>query len=172
MGKLDMVRHSTRSFALLLADGQEIRGVLEARDPELLQKHFGKEITIFGKAIYRPSGSLLRLDAEEIVDTTEGRTGVLLDPGSVEQAVSDGKKVADRQDWGGRILWHVAWRGDGRRTFVGASRAEALKQSYVLDTGVLLNLVRGKELGSRIDREFGLSRAMRLHTISIVTTEN
>lgn len=44
-----------------------------------------------------------------------------------------------------------------------------MNQSYVLDTGVLLNLVRGKELGSRIDQEFGLSRAMRLHTISIVT---
>jgi hypothetical protein len=73
VGKLDMVRHSTRSFALLLADGQEIRGVLDARDPELLQKHFGREITIFGKAIYRPSGSLLRVDAEEILDTTEGR---------------------------------------------------------------------------------------------------
>jgi hypothetical protein len=73
VGKLDMVRHSTRSFALLLADGQEIRGVLETRDPELLQKHFGQEITVFGKAIYRPSGSLLRLDAEEILDTTSGR---------------------------------------------------------------------------------------------------
>lgn len=73
VGKLDMVRHSTRSFALLLADGQEIRGVLEARDPDLLQKHFGQEITVFGKAIYRPSGSLLRLDAEEILETTDGR---------------------------------------------------------------------------------------------------
>jgi hypothetical protein len=73
IGKLDMVRHSTRSFALLLASGQEVRGVLEERDPELLQKYFGREITVFGKAIYRPSGSLLRLDGEEIVDTTEGR---------------------------------------------------------------------------------------------------
>ena len=44
-----------------------------------------------------------------------------------------------------------------------------MKQSYVLDTGVLLNLVRGKELGTRIDREFGLTRSMRLHTVSIVT---
>jgi tRNA(fMet)-specific endonuclease VapC len=44
-----------------------------------------------------------------------------------------------------------------------------LKLSYVLDTGVLLNLVRGKELGTRIDREFGLTRSMRLHTVSIVT---
>lgn len=42
-------------------------------DPVLSQKHFGQEITVFGKAIYRPSGSLLRLDAEEILDTTEGR---------------------------------------------------------------------------------------------------
>jgi tRNA(fMet)-specific endonuclease VapC len=44
-----------------------------------------------------------------------------------------------------------------------------LKLSYVLDTGVLLNLVRGKELGMRIDREFGLTRSMRLQTVSIVT---
>jgi predicted nucleic acid-binding protein len=44
-----------------------------------------------------------------------------------------------------------------------------LKQSYVLDTGVLLNLVRGKELGTRIDREFALTSSMRLHTVSIVT---
>jgi len=44
-----------------------------------------------------------------------------------------------------------------------------VKQSYALDTGVVLNLVRGKELGTRIDREFGLTRSMRLHTVSIVT---
>jgi predicted nucleic acid-binding protein len=33
----------------------------------------------------------------------------------------------------------------------------------------VLNLVRGKELGTRIDREFGLTRSMRLNTVSIVT---
>lgn len=44
-----------------------------------------------------------------------------------------------------------------------------MKQSYVLDTGVLLNLVRGRELGKRIDRAFGLSQALQFHTISIVT---
>ena len=37
--------------------------------------------------------------------------------------------------------------------------------SYVPDTGVVLNLVRGKELGTRIDR----TRSMRLQTVSIVT---
>lgn len=85
VGKLDMVRHSTRSFALLLASGQEVRGVLEERDPELLQRYFGKEITVFGKAIYRPSGSLLRLDAEEILDTTEGRAAFSSIPEALSQ---------------------------------------------------------------------------------------
>lgn len=93
VGKLDMVRHSTRSFALLLADGQEIRGVLEARDPELLQKHFGKEITIFGKAIYRPSGSLLRLDAEEIIDTTEGRLAFSTIPDALSKPFRTERKL-------------------------------------------------------------------------------
>jgi hypothetical protein len=109
-----MVRHSTRSFALLLADGQEIRGVLEARDPDLLQKHFGQEITVFGKAIYRPSGSLFRLDAEEILETNGWPHGLLIHPGSVEQTIPNGQKVADRQDRCCRLLWHVAGRGDGR----------------------------------------------------------
>jgi hypothetical protein len=74
VGKLDMVRHSTRSFGLLLADGTEVRGILNDGDPDLLQRYFGREITIFGKAVYRPSGTLLRIDAKEIVDTVEGRT--------------------------------------------------------------------------------------------------
>lgn len=73
VGKMDMVRHSTRSFGLLLDNGQEVRGVLQEADPTLLQQYFGREITVFGKAVYRPSGSLLRIDAQEILDTTEGR---------------------------------------------------------------------------------------------------
>jgi hypothetical protein len=73
VGKLDMVRHSTRSFELLLSNGEAVRGVLVDGTPELLQKHFGEEITILGKAIYRASGSLLRLDASEILTSTEGK---------------------------------------------------------------------------------------------------
>jgi len=73
VGKLDMVRHSTRSFELLLASGEPVRGVLVDGTADALQKHFGNQITVLGKAIYRPSGTLLRLDASEILDTTEGQ---------------------------------------------------------------------------------------------------
>jgi hypothetical protein len=73
VGKLDMVRHSTRSFGLVLNGGEEVRGVLLEGDPSLLQQYFGREITVFGKAVYRPSGSLLRIDAQEFLGTSEGR---------------------------------------------------------------------------------------------------
>lgn len=89
VGKLDMVRHSTRSFGLLLDQGQEVRGVLQEGDPELLKKYFGREITIFGKAVYRPSGSLLRIDAQEIADTTEGREAF----SSIPEALSKTNRV-------------------------------------------------------------------------------
>jgi hypothetical protein len=74
VGKLDMVRYSTRSFGLLLDNDDEIHGVLVEGTSETLQSYWGKEITVLGKAIYRPSGSLLRLDASEILESTEGRS--------------------------------------------------------------------------------------------------
>lgn len=40
---------------------------------------------------------------------------------------------------------------------------------YLLDTNILLALVRGEELGSHIDQSFGLRRARQLHLICIVS---
>jgi len=44
-----------------------------------------------------------------------------------------------------------------------------LSGSYVLDTSVLLHLVRGKDLGRQIDRAFGLRASMHRHIVSIVS---
>jgi hypothetical protein len=65
-----MVRHSTRSFELILSDGTPVRGVLVDGSTKDLQKHFGDRVTLLGKAIYRPSGTLLRLDASAILPTS------------------------------------------------------------------------------------------------------
>lgn len=73
IGKLDMVRHSTRSFGLLLDTGEEVRGLLIEGTSGILHQYFGKDITVLGKAVYRPSGALLRVDALEILPTLEGR---------------------------------------------------------------------------------------------------
>jgi hypothetical protein len=66
-GKLDMIRHSTRTFGLLTDQNIEVRGVLDSQDmTESLKAFLGKRVLVLGKAIYRPSGSLLRIDASAV----------------------------------------------------------------------------------------------------------
>jgi len=110
VGKMDMVRHSTRSFGLVLTGGEEVRGVLQEGDPDLLRAYFGKEITVFGKAVYRPSGSLLRVDAQEILDTTEGRAAFSVVP----QAFIKAEKVERRVQGGksGVVAFFGTWPGE------------------------------------------------------------
>jgi len=70
-GHLDMIRASTLSFALKLASGQEVRGGLQQGDAEMLQRHFQSEVVVLGKAVFRPSGRLLRIDADELHQATQ-----------------------------------------------------------------------------------------------------
>jgi hypothetical protein len=110
VGKLDMVRHSTRSFGLLLADGEEVRGILQDGDPDLLQQYFGKEITIFGKAVYRPSGTLLRIDAQEILDTVEGRSAFSVVPPAFTHRSKQDRKVQTSKS--GVAAFFGSWPGE------------------------------------------------------------
>jgi hypothetical protein len=64
-GKLDALRHSDRMFTLVLEDGTSIRGVLASgSDLEGLGKLWGKQAKITGVAKFRPSGAVLRLEAD------------------------------------------------------------------------------------------------------------
>lgn len=66
-GQLDMIRHSTRSFGLRMDGGEGVHGVLTS--PELLEflkERFGRRVLVIGRAVYRPSGRLLRIDAAGI----------------------------------------------------------------------------------------------------------
>lgn len=73
-GKLDMLRASTQSFAVLLDDGQEIRGVLKEDDIEKISPLLNRRVLVLGKAVFRPSGRLLRVDAEEVTLTSGQET--------------------------------------------------------------------------------------------------
>ena len=65
-GKLDMVRASTQRFAFILPNGEEGQGILREGDICDFQGLLAKPIVVFGKAVYRPSGRLLRIDADKI----------------------------------------------------------------------------------------------------------
>lgn len=65
-GKLDMARISNRAFALELTDGTETRGILTHGDLTDYRHLLGKSVVATGTAIFRPSGRLLRIDAQEL----------------------------------------------------------------------------------------------------------
>ena len=66
-GTLDMIRHSTRSFGLRLDNGTEVHGVVERYElMDSLREYFSKKVLVLGKAVYRPSGRLLRIDASAV----------------------------------------------------------------------------------------------------------
>ena len=75
-GTLDMIRHSTRSFAIRLQDGTEVHGVLDNYGlVEDLTQYFGERVLVLGAAVYRPSGRLLRIDAHA-VESGEGAPAI------------------------------------------------------------------------------------------------
>ncbi len=67
-GKLDVLRHSDRMFTLILESGGPVRGVVasEAIDLAELGAMWGGPAVVSGVAKFRPSGSLLRIEAEII----------------------------------------------------------------------------------------------------------
>lgn len=44
-----------------------------------------------------------------------------------------------------------------------------MTQSYCLDSNIVLALIRGRQLGKKIDEAFGLSSSPHFHTLSIVS---
>ncbi|XXT19106.1 hypothetical protein WME94_53660 [Sorangium sp. So ce429] len=70
-GKLDASRHSDRSFTLVLTSGETLRGIAaESVDPSDLARLFGQPAIVSGMAKFRPSGKVLRVEAERIDPAT------------------------------------------------------------------------------------------------------
>lgn len=70
VGTLDMIRASTQAFAIKLDNGEEVRGVMVDEEISHHKHLLEKRVLILGTAVYRPSGRLLRVDTEELTDTS------------------------------------------------------------------------------------------------------
>lgn len=65
-GRLSMIEVSTQTFVLELDTGERVRGVLQdgsVADAKIL---IDQRVLVLGMAVYRPSGRVLRIDAERI----------------------------------------------------------------------------------------------------------
>ncbi len=65
-GKLDMLGVSRKVMGLYLDDGTPVTALWNAEDFTGLAGYLGKDVTIEGLAMFRPSGKLLRIDADAI----------------------------------------------------------------------------------------------------------
>jgi hypothetical protein len=66
-----MLWKSRQGFLLELDDGEKVGGILVAGDIAALTGLFNRRVLVHGRAVYRPSGRLLRLDAELIEDGSD-----------------------------------------------------------------------------------------------------
>jgi hypothetical protein len=71
VGKIDFIRHRDRMFTLVLEGGQVLRGFAEAVDAGALAAMWGKAALVTGMAVFRPSGSVLRIEAEKLSEADE-----------------------------------------------------------------------------------------------------
>ena len=115
VGHLDMIRHSTRSFEMLLEEGRAVHGVLENGDyMDTLRDLLGQTVLVVGKAVYRPSGSLLRIDAQAVTaGRAESKLFAKIPPAMEHRQATVRYRVRQASKTrGSRIFWQMARRRD------------------------------------------------------------
>jgi hypothetical protein len=75
-GELDAIRYSDRMFELVLPSGEKLRGVAEDVEEGDLTTLWGKPVVVAGVAVFRPSGSLLRIEARAVSPASESELAI------------------------------------------------------------------------------------------------
>jgi len=88
-GWLDAIRHHDRMFTMKLEDGVTLRGIGESVEPHVLASLFGKKATVSAIAVFRPSGRVLRLEADHIEPAGEDFSLWSTEPAALDQPVDE-----------------------------------------------------------------------------------
>jgi len=70
-GKLDMIRASDGTFSMILDTREAVQGLWLPADTELLKEHWRELVVVEGNAVFRASGSLLRIEAQAMSPAAE-----------------------------------------------------------------------------------------------------
>jgi len=111
-GKLDMIRDSDSVFEVLLGDGETVRGVWLPGEMGRLQELFREDVLIEGKAVYRPSRKLLRLEADAVRPAAGGDAVFREIPRPLVQATPPRVARQAQTRAGGAGSIHAQWPGD------------------------------------------------------------
>jgi hypothetical protein len=111
-GTLDMLRASTQGFEIRLNSGAKAPGVLVQGDVRKLQGFLGCPVTVYGTAVYRPSGRLLRIDADEIVQASEQDRFFTTIPPGIPPLGCSKQSLKEQAARGGLAAIVGKWPGD------------------------------------------------------------
>jgi hypothetical protein len=112
VGKLDRVRAGTPSFRVILDNGQQIRGVLVEGDGEQIGPLLSQRVLVLGMAVYRASGRLLRVDAEEVTKSTDESPFFSAIPKPVRQRFDLREAIREQRHKPGIVAIIGKWPGD------------------------------------------------------------
>jgi hypothetical protein len=123
-GWLDLIRHSDRMFTLKLESGPTLRGVAEGVAAETLAGLFGRKAVVSGTAVFRPSGRVLRIEADHIEPAAEDFSLWSHEPRPAlgERTPADLKRPQGLRSGLGAIIG--AWPGDETDETVAAALRE------------------------------------------------
>lgn len=66
VGQLDGIEASTQRFSILLDSGDKVSGVFAAEQIDTMQSLWRQRVLVLGDILYRASGRVLRVEAEEV----------------------------------------------------------------------------------------------------------
>lgn len=84
-GHLDVIRYSDRMFHLTLKNGKS--GVAEGPGAGQLQSLWGKDVVVSGQAIFRPSRTVLRIEADRIEEAHGDVSPWSVEPKPLDSAI-------------------------------------------------------------------------------------
>lgn len=112
LATLDMVRVSTGSLGLKLDDGAEVRGVVAEEVIAEAQQHLGSRVLVHGKAVYRPSGHLLRLEVDAFEDGRNASALFARVPEPIRPSLTPQQLTGSGPQSGGVRAFYCAWPGN------------------------------------------------------------
>ncbi|MBL8955133.1 MAG: hypothetical protein JNK82_30430, partial [Myxococcaceae bacterium] len=108
-GRLETIRHSDCRFVLILPGGAQVAGTAAELGVEALRGAFGKSVVIQGVADFRPSGNVLRINAEKVEEANEAEVKVF---GTLPRPLSTAAAVSRTTSKGGFEAIFGQWPGD------------------------------------------------------------
>lgn len=112
VGELDGIEASTQRFSLVLDSGDKVSGVFGEAQMDKMQQMWRSRVLVLGSAIYRPSGRLLRIEADDVREGADEPSLFSRMPTSRHERMDTTKLKKAQGPRSGMAAIAGAWPGD------------------------------------------------------------